>query len=287
MLADTTARALLMDARARLAAAGIDDASLEARVLLAHALGVEPISLLLEPGRSVNPKQASDYEKLLKRRLTREPLAYIIGEREFYGLSFLVDSRALIPRPETELLVESALEIAKERDWPDGLLVADVGTGSGCIAVSIAVHLPQARLYALDLSKDALALAAANAARHGVQSHVAFLQGDLLSPLPAPVDIIVANPPYVPDENVATIQPEIGLYEPRMAIEGGPDGLTVARRLLAQASRFLRPGGVLLMETGHGQASDAVEAARAAFPDAAMDMAPDLAGIPRVLRVLT
>ena len=283
----TTARTVLTEARVRLGEAGIDEAALEARLLLAHAMDVTPSALLLEPDHPVTTDEATAFEGLLMRRLRREPLAYLVGEREFYGLRFLVDQRVLIPRPETELLVESALAMAAERSAEgDGLLMADVGTGSGCIVVSLAVHLPGARFYALDLSGEALALARSNAERHGVEERVTFLEGDVLAPLPEPVDMIVANPPYVPSRNLETIQPEIRHYEPRVALEGGPEGLDVARRVLADAGRHLRPGGRLLMEIGHGQASEVVETAKASFPTAVeIDMVPDLAGIPRVLRV--
>lgn len=283
----TTARTVFTEARVRLVEAGIDEATLETRVLLARAMDVTPSALLLEPDLPMTTDEAAAFEGLLARRLTREPLAYIVGEREFYGLSLLVDHRVLIPRPETELLVESALAMAAERSAErQGLLMADVGTGSGCIVVSLAVHLPGARFYALDLSGEALALARSNAERHGVEERVIFLEGDVLAPLPEPVDMIVANPPYVPSRNLETIQPEIRQYEPRMALEGGPEGLDVARRVLTDAGRHLRPGGRLLMEIGHGQASEVVETARASFPTAVeIDMVPDLAGIPRVLRV--
>lgn len=283
----TAARFLLVDARHRLTKAGIPEAALEARLLLAHAMNIEPTELLLEPDSIVSASQTAVFRRFMARRLTREPVAYIIGEREFYGLSFQVDKRVLIPRPETELLVETALAVASERSADgDELLIADVGTGSGCIVVSLAVHLQQTHFFGLDLSQEAVSLARSNAQQHGVDGRITFLDGDLLAPLPELVDVIVANPPYVPAPNVETIQPEIRLYEPRMAVEGGEQGLEVTRRLLAEAGKYLRPRGTFLMETGHGQASEVVEAAKAAFPAAmGIDMVPDLAGIPRMLRV--
>lgn len=280
-------RSLLADARQRLTKVGIPEAALEARLLLAHAMGIEPTQLLLEPDLIVSVSQSAAFEAFMMRRLTREPVAYIIGEREFYGLSFQVDKRVLIPRPETELLVETALTVASERAADgEALLIADVGTGSGCIVVSLAVHLQKARFFGLDLSQEAVTLAQSNAQRHGVSGRIVFLDGNLLEPLPEPVDVIVANPPYVPTPNVETIQPEIRLHEPRMAVEGGNQGLEVTRRLLMEAEKHLLPRGAFLMETGHGQASDVVAAAKVAFPTATrIDMIPDLAGIPRMLRV--
>lgn len=278
-------RLLLVEAVRRLRAVEVEDAVLEARLLLARALGVRPDALLLDPDRPVPDAAAASFEQFLVRRLGREPLFYILGEREFFGLPFNVDRRALIPRPETELLVECALEIAKGRD--PSLMIADIGTGSGCIAVSLAVHLRSARVYATDISGEALELGRSNAARHGVEDRMIFLQGDLLVPLPEAMDIIVANPPYVAAESVPTLPPEIARYEPRVAVDGGPEGTVLAYRLLAQAPRYLKPGGALLLEMGYGQSWGVVAVAQAAFPRARIDLVPDLAGIPRVLRVMT
>ncbi len=286
----TPAHVLLSLARGRLQAAGLDSALLEARLLLAHVLGAPPESLLAEPNRPVSAGAQAQFDQVLQRRLSREPLFYIIGEREFYGLAFQVDARALIPRPETELLIEEVLQAEREagREPPDGagLWIADIGTGSGCVAVALATVLPKARLVATDISADALQLARVNATRHGVAERVSFKQGDLLTPLPGPMDIIVANPPYIPAENLPTLQPEIRDFEPRVAVNGGDGGMTIAERLLRQAPPFLRRGGRLFMEVGYGQASVMVDTARAVFPRGAeVDMALDLAGIPRVVRV--
>ena len=288
----TDSRALLTRGRQALVQAGVGEALLEARLLLAHAMGIESAALLLEPDRAVSASAAQAFEVILARRAGREPLAYITGSRDFYGLRFDVDPRALIPRPETELLVDEAIAVV--RAWGDRRrrpsTIADVGTGSGAIIVALAVALADtdARFHATDLSAGAIELARANADRHGVGERISFHVGDLLRPLPTPVDLIIANPPYVPAENVATIQPEIRLHEPRMAIDGGSeDGLSIVRRLLAMAPGVLSSGGALLMEMGYGQATDVVDTARAAFADSStmIDVVPDLAGIPRVLRI--
>ena len=285
-----SARVLMTEALDELRQAGVDSAPLEARLLLAHALGIPSDQLLLSPDMDVPAEAESGFRDVLRRRLTREPLFYILGEREFYGLALHVDSRALIPRPETELLVEEALAVirAGKQEHRDGagLQIADIGTGSGCVVVALATQLPGARFIATDLAGEALEVAAINAERHGVADRITFAQGDLLAPLSEPMHIIVANPPYVPQENLATIQAEIRDHEPRVAVDGGTGGMTIAERLIAQAPPALRPGGWLFMEVGYGQASVMVDAAQAAFgPDAQIDMALDLAGVSRVVRV--
>ena len=286
----TSARVLLAEARSQLQEAGVEAAPLEARLLLAHAIDTPPESLLTEPDQLVSAEEESRFRATLARRLDREPLFYITGEREFYGLPFLVDARALIPRPETELLVEETIAAAREMKTEnahgEGLLIADVGTGSGCIVVAAATVLTGARFAAVDISADAVEVARHNAERHGVADRITFAVGDLLEPLPAPLDIIVANPPYIPAENLPELQAEIRDHEPRVAVDGGAGGVTIAERLIRAAPSYLRPGGRLLMEVGYGQAPLMVDAAIEAFPaGSVVDMALDLAGIPRVVRV--
>ena len=264
-------------------------------MLLAHAVGRAPADLLTRLDDLVTEAHAREYDVLVRRRERREPVAYIVREREFYGLKFVVDGRALIPRPETELLVEEALAFCNDpppRDPGAGIVVADVGTGSGCIVVSVAAALHgrrEVRYIAVDISADAVEVARLNARRHGVDDRIDFRVGDALAPLAGePVDLIVANPPYVPENNVANLQPEITLYEPEVARNGGSDGLRVSRRIIAGAPAVLNPGGALLMEMGYGQADTVVDLAQAAFgPGARIDVQLDLAGIPRVLRVRT
>ncbi len=289
-MSSTPARVLLTEARAQLQAARVDSAALEARLLLAYALNTAPESLLTEPEQPVHEDAEGRFREVLGRRLNREPLFYITGEREFYGLPFYVDARALIPRPETELLVEEA--IAAIESMGDGhakgagLLIADIGTGSGCIVVATATVLTEARFFASDISAEAVDVAQANAERHGVAERITFAVGDLLEPLTAPVDIIIANPPYIPAENLPELQAEIRDHEPRVAVDGGDGGMTIAERLVRSAPGYLKAGGRLLMEVGYGQAPLMVDVAKEVFPPGTeVDMALDLAGIPRVVRV--
>jgi len=274
----------LREATARLAAAGIEEARLDAELLLAHSLGLARAALLAHPERPFSRAEAETLSALLKRRAMREPLPYLTGWREFFGLGFSVDPNVLIPRPETELLVERALAWAADQGLPSTLTLADVGTGCGCIAVALAVHLPQAMIYASDLSADALAVARRNAARHGVASRVRFCQGDLLAALPEPVQMIVANLPYISQQEWPNLPPEVR-WEPRWALDGGPDGLDLVRRLLAQAPHYLAPNGALLLEIGARQGEAAIRLARAAFPRAEVSLLHDGAGCARVIQV--
>ena len=258
--------------------------------MLAYALDAPPESLLVEPDQAVAEYAESRFREALRRRLGREPLFYITGEREFYGLPFYVDARALIPRPETELLVEEAIGAAKELvpEFADGagLRIADIGTGSGCIVVATATVLTGATFVATDISGEAVEVARQNAERHGVADRITFAVGDLLAPLSGPFDIIIANPPYIPAENLPTLQAEIRDHEPRVAVDGGDGGMTIAERLIRNAPSYLRSGGRLLMEVGYGQAPLMVDVAKEVFPVGSdVDMSLDLAGIPRVVRV--
>ncbi len=282
----TTVGQLLREAQERLALASIPDARLEAELLWMTALGVEraPLYAHLEHMPAALTQQAA--AELLARRLRREPAAYLMGRREFFGLSFQVAPGIFIPRPETETLVEEALGLLGR--WPADrgpIAVADVGTGSGAIAISIAVHLPQVTVYATDLSNRALEVAAVNAAHHGVSGRVSFLHGDLLAPVSKPVDLVLANLPYVRTAELPLLEPEVRLYEPREALDGGEDGLWVIARLLASAPGSLRPGASLLLELDPRQMERAMDLARVSFPNAALQAHPDLAGRDRVLRV--
>ena len=252
---------------------------LEAEILLAHATGLTRTTILAHPERPLSPEEGVHYGDLLARRATGIPLPYLTGRVEFFGLDFVVTPDVLIPRPETETLVELALERGPQT-------VVDVGTGSGCVAVALAVRLPRARIYATDLSRAALSVAVMNARRHGVANRIHFLQADLASPLRGPVDILVSNPPYVAEEEWASLPESVREHEPRLALDGGPGGLRVVRRLLADAARLLRPGGVLLVEIGAGQGPEAAALARAVFPPARVQIYPDLAGRDRVLEVV-
>ena len=276
-------QAALQQAIQALQNAEVDEARLDAELLLAHTLGLNRAAILARPDRPLTPKELTRFRDLVARRTAREPLPYITGHREFFGHDFVVDARVLIPRPETELLVEHALRIA--RPVPRPLEIADVGAGSGAIAVTLAVHLSHAIVYALDDSAGALAVTAENARRHNVAERVQCRQGDLLAPLPGPVKLIAANLPYVAAGEWAELQPELHDYEPYAALVGGPDGLDAIRRLLAVAGSYLHPGGALLLEIGASQGAAVTALARCHFPAADVQLHPDYAGLDRLVIV--
>ena len=264
---------------------------LDAELLLAYVLGWARARLLAEGRLALTEAQANAFYELVTRRTALEPVAYLIGHKEFYGIDFLIDRRALMPRPETELLVELALDVARTEnqkprtDISGSVLgsrfsVLDLGTGSGAIAIALARHLPEARIVAIDISPDALALARQNVARHGLTERVRLLQGDLFGPLTEPVDMIVSNPPYT---ILADIDEGVRRYEPHLALDGGADGIDLYRRLLGQAPDYLRPGGVILLEIGATQAAVVMDLARRAFPAAIISAHQDLAGRDRVV----
>ena len=266
-----------------------DAPHLEAEVLLSHVLDVSRTALLTHPERILTPDQLSNYQTLTLRRASGYPLPYLTGRIEFYGLEFEVTPEVLIPRPETETLVDLALapRSSSTHFSSTPLLIADVGTGSGCIAVSLAVRLPKAIVYAIEISPAVHAVALRNVERHNVAARVRLLVGDVLTPRPGPVGLIVSNPPYIPTGECASLPASVRDHEPRLALDGGPDGLNVIRRLLAQAPAGLRPGGAVLIEIGADQGEAASRLARTFFPRAAIRVHPDLAGRDRVLEVQT
>jgi release factor glutamine methyltransferase len=267
----------LRAARTELSSHGVEDAALEAEVLLRHATGLSRSHLYIEFGREVAGDEERRFRGFIARRAGGEPAAYITGHREFYGLDFCVDRRVLIPRPESELLVDQAIELGRE----GARSFADVGTGSGCIAVSIAINLPQSKIYATDLSGDAVDVALANCRKHGVEERITLLRGDLAGPLPGRVDVIVANLPYVRQWQVASVNTHG--FEPSLALDGGEDGLDPVRSLADQAASKLNPGGSLLFEIGQGQAQAAIDIVETHLPGAQTRVLPDLGGIPRVV----
>ena len=289
-----TVEAALQAATARLRD-GLDrpgavEARHEALILLAHVLGVGravfAVDVLAHPERALAPDRAAAFEALVTRRAAGEPLPYLTGTRAFYHHDFLVTPAVLIPRPETEHLVEAALDWSRQRA-PEGrgLTLVDVGTGSGAIALSLAAALPGATVHALDVSPAALDVARRNAARMGV-ANVIFGQGDLLAPLPPDVrpDLVIANLPYIPAAELATLP--VARHEPRLALDGGPDGLDLIRRLAAQAADRLATPGCLLLEIGAGQGEAAAVLAAACFPAGRIDVINDYAGHDRVVRVV-
>jgi release factor glutamine methyltransferase len=250
-------------ARERLTRAGIppDQAAVDAEVLARAAAGWDRASYLARRAEPADAAAATRFESCIRRREAREPVAYILGTREFWGLEFLVTPAVLIPRPETEFIVESAL--ARFADRARAWRIADVGTGSGCLAVALAVELPHARITATDISPDALAVARANAERHDVGDRIDLVRTSLLDAVAGPFDLIVANPPYVPRTHEPTLSPDVRDHEPDTALYGGgDDGLDEIRALVAQAPSRLAPDGWLQMEFGFGQ-GDAVRAAAA------------------------
>ncbi|HWH78059.1 MAG TPA: peptide chain release factor N(5)-glutamine methyltransferase [Candidatus Binatus sp.] len=248
-------RDAIIEAVRRLSNAGIDSARLDAEVLLAHVLKMSRGQLVVSRDSSLTEAQLAKYEWLLRRRIGREPIAYIIGSQEFWSLEFKVSSAVLIPRPETERLIEVALARVGKNGLALPINVADLGTGSGAIAITLATELPAARLVATDISATALAIAERNAASHGVEQRIDFLCGDLFASVAdcaEKFDLIVGNPPYVESEVIATLAPEIRDWEPRGALDGGADGLDFYRRIAAEAYQLLAPNGLIVLEIGAG-----------------------------------
>jgi release factor glutamine methyltransferase len=261
---------------------GNKTARLDAELLLGEALGFDRIKLIVEAERPLAEGELGRYRELIKRRRNGEPIAYILGRREFFALPFRVDRRVLIPRPDTETLVESALAGTQAQHLYGRLL--DLCTGSGCVAVAFAKARPTWRVTAVDLSPDAAALARENVRRAGVVHNVSVLEGDLFAPLArdAQFELITANPPYIPSAEIAGLDTDVRDFEPRLALDGGEDGLVIIRRLLDAAPRYLAPGGMLAMEVGFDQAP----AVAALFEGAGFSeiaRARDLAGVERVV----
>jgi release factor glutamine methyltransferase len=275
------------DMRRRLEAAGIESAEEEALWLIEHALALTGLHQIVDRDRVLTDREIAKLHDVATRRVAREPLQYILGTQEFCGLEFEVNPTVLIPRPETELLAHEII-----RRLPQGTppTLMDVGTGSGCLAVTLARSIPQARILATDISTQALETAMRNARRHGVDSSITWLHGDLLGPLrglglEGSMHAILANPPYIRESEWAGLQPEVSRYEPRLALVAGPRGTEVHERLLREALFYLMPGGWLAMEVGEGQSLELCSKI-AAMPDyERVEVVPDEAGINRVVIV--
>jgi release factor glutamine methyltransferase len=266
-----------------LAANAVEDAPLEAELLLMHAMDLGRTALYVRLEDDLPSEYGDDLSQLVSRRLKREPAAYILGHREFYGLDFYVSPGVLIPRPETETLVEEAIAFAR-RNFPSGdPVIADIGTGSGAIAVSLAHTFPRAKVYAADISMRALDTTALNCIRHGVR--IELLQGDLIAPLPQPVDIIVANLPYVRDDELAGLSEEIRDYEPRIALAGGVDGLDIVRKFIIDAPERLNSGGAVLVEVAPAQVDVLKAWAGELGSWSSVKPVSDASGIVRVLKL--
>ena len=287
---NVTAADALAFATGQLAVAEVETPRFDAQLLLAWTLKVRREDLAREPERALTEREQLIFEKAVSLRVLRRPLPYITGEAWFYGRAFKINRAVLIPRPETEMLAELALKACRDVKAPK---LADIGTGSGCLAVTLACERPDAEVWATDLSADALKEARKNVVRYGLLGRVALLHGDLLGPLPSDLrlDAVVANPPYVTEAELPNLQPEVRDYEPVLALSGlgdaaGLDGTALHRRILAEAQPFLAPGGWMLLEVGRGQAEHVADRA-AALGYAAVTVTNDFSGIGRVVTART
>ncbi len=256
---------------------------LDAELLLAYLLGVERIQLYMQFDRPLSSQELSQYRQLVRRRAACEPIAYITGEKEFWSLKFKVTPQVLIPRPETEILLETALGLCHNLSQP---LILDLGTGSGNLAISLAKELEQAHLAASDLSAEALDIARENAQTHGVAEGINWYCGDLFSCLgdiKGQVDLLVSNPPYIAEDELAQLQPEVRDFEPRQALAAGSDGLDVFRKIAAQAGDWLKTGGFLCLEIGAGQADAVGKLLQASGDFTRIEVIKDYAGLDRVV----
>jgi release factor glutamine methyltransferase len=262
-----------------LATAGVAEPRREAASLLMFVLNEERAYLAAHPDERLTAEYGATYLDAVQRRCRREPFQYIVGKQEFYGLEFAVGPGVLIPRPETELLVEAAIEVLTGYEQPRFL---DIGTGSGCIAVSILKHVPEAVAVAVDISGAAIEIAKANAVRHAVDHRIEFVPSDLFANVRGRFPLIVSNPPYVPQRDSATIQAEVRDHEPPVALFGGPDGLSVIRRLVFESPAHVQPRGWLMIEIGFDQA-DTVGEMFDKSTWSSVSFKKDLQGIPRAL----
>ena len=271
----------LRQSRERLAEAGVLEPRLESEVILTDILGVARRRLYAFQDDEIPDTALTALEEALQRRFKREPLAYILGHREFYGVDLMVGPGVMVPRPETELLVERALLVCMARMGQGPLVAVDVGTGSGGIVINLAMHLPGVKFFATDVSSDALAVAEANVQKHGLGERITLVEGDLLDLVEGSVDVIMANLPYIPSGRLPTLQPELA-WEPAVALDGGVDGLDILRRLMGQAAGKLSRGGVMLLEIDPGQGEPLCRLAGRLFPGADTVVEKDLAGHDRI-----
>ena len=277
-------RTVIQNTHQNLEAANIPDARLEAEVLVMNVMRMPRQSIFSEQETEVSGQQLEALDSLLARRYRREPLAYILGMREFYGINVFLTPSVLIPRPETEGLVEHALFMSMMGMESRELVIADVGTGSGAIAINLAIHLPAAKIFAVDVADEVLDVAAYNIRAHGVGDRVTLGIGDLLEGVPEPVDLIVANLPYIPSDRIPTLQPEVQ-HEPVLALDGGSDGLDLIRRLLTQAENKLKPTGIILLEMDPEQIPVVQNLVKHHFPQGSTSIETDLSGMDRILTI--
>jgi release factor glutamine methyltransferase len=275
---------------------GLDSPQLQARALLAHVIGCDELRLFMDPDRPASELERNQLRELVGRALKDEPIQYLVGQWRFFGLNFKLDRRVLIPRPSTETIVEHILQHARVEPGfggktGEGLVIADVCTGSGCIALSLLKNLPGARAFATDISEDALAVARGNAHALGLEDRIEFLRGDLLAPVeqhPAAgaersLHYLVSNPPYIPDDEWPAVEPNVKLYEPALALRGGADGLAFVRPLIERGPALLRPHGLILIEVAASRAREALALLEARPEIEAARILEDFEGLPRVV----
>ena len=273
---------LLKDAAARIAAAGLEEAQREARLLMMEATGLDRAAIFVHPEREIDTAAAARFHVLMQRRVNREPMAHILGRREFWSLTFRVTADTLDPRPDSETLVQAVLDHIPDRSLP--LRMVDFGTGTGCLLLALLHELPAATGLGVDASEAALGVARDNAAALGLGPRATFRHSNWDDEVEPAFDILISNPPYIPSGQIDTLQPEVARYEPRLALDGGADGLFAYRRLAPAAVRLLASGGLAAFEVGMGQ-SDPVAEIMAGAGLRQIAMARDLAGIERVVLV--
>jgi release factor glutamine methyltransferase len=266
---------------------GIDSPRLTAELLLSHCLSIKRLDLYLQFDKPMSQEELARYKTLIKRRIEREPVAYITGSRGFWTLDLDVNPDVLIPRPDTECLVETALKVIPSEIMDRPLKILDLGTGPGTIVLSLAAERPDNHYFAVDLSEKALHVACRNRTRNDITSPVFFVRGDWFSPwIKKPIfDLIVSNPPYIPSQDIKGLEPEITRYEPMLALDGGMDGLSCVRRILEEAPAFLMDGGHLMMETGFDQRQKVMEIAESCGCYKEIEYVKDAAGHDRVVRM--
>jgi len=280
-----TVGALLRAATAWLREQGDEEARIDVELLLARAMSVDRAGVFARLGDAPAPHERLRFEEALERHARGEPIAYIIGEREFFGLPFAVRPGVLIPRPETEMIVEEVLGFIRERGLAAPRII-DVGTGSGAIAIAVAKSVPTARMHATDIDARAIDLARENAVRHNVRDRIEFQEADLLDGVVGSWDVIAGNLPYIPTDSVARLAPSLTLWEGRLALDGGANGLTPHRRLLAQARALLGTLGMVVLEIADDRGEAATSIFATALPDAEISLLTDLFGRDRAVRAI-
>ncbi|MDR5659734.1 peptide chain release factor N(5)-glutamine methyltransferase [Serpentinicella sp. ANB-PHB4] len=279
---------VLKEATEQLEKAGVDTPKLDAQVLLCSVMNIDRINLHIYPEREISREICREFGELIKKRVNMVPIQYIINKQEFMGLDFYIEEGVLIPRGDTEILIEETLRIYKEKEHQQDVSILDIGTGSGAISVSLAKYIPKAQVYAVDISETALRVANKNAITNKVDSRVKFLEGSMFDPIDAlkmekHFDFIVSNPPYIPSEDVLGLDRQVKDYEPRLALDGGNDGLDFYRKITTKSPEFLKKNGWLLFEIGYDQGKAVKELLlKVGFVD--VEVLQDLAGKDRVVR---